>query len=958
MIKNINTHSYYSILKSNISIDKIIENAVKEKQQYVFLTDFNLYGSIEFRKKAIQNNLKPIVGLEVNHENNNLILFSKTNEGYKNIIKISSFILSGKPFDINDFLTDIVVIFKSKYNPNLKVKDYFTTDKKDSNYLPLNEVNFINKEDYKIYKMMNAIQNALPYAQIQDDKNSQNFLNNISEENENTKKFINLVDYDFSLNTTEIIKFKTPNGISTKEYLHQKCFEGLKERLSTSSIPNNYLERLNYELSIIDQMGFNDYFLIVNDFISEARNKKILIGPGRGSAAGSLVSYSLFITSVDPIKYGLIFERFLNPNRKTMPDIDIDIMDVRREEIIEYIFNKYGFDHVAHIITFQRIKAKMAIRDVARALEIDLKIVNRISKLISTDFDEDLFGAIESNKELKEYYTNYKELFDIANELIGCPRQTGTHAAGIVISESEMNDIVPTQTGINGDTTTQISMEHLEELGILKIDLLGLSNLTIINNVLAVIKLMNNKEINLEDIPLNDEKVFNAISAGKTLGIFQLESPGMRDTLKKVKPQSIEDISLVSAMFRPGPQQNIGQFVKRRFGLEEIEYVDERSKDILEPTNGIIVYQEQVIEIVKRVANFSAAEADIFRKIISKKNREELEKVKGNFLEGAIKNGYSEKHAIDIYNYIEKFASYGFNHSHSISYALISYWMMFLKEHFTIQFMSVLLSSVEGNHDKINAYCNECVSRGIKVKQPSFEISNKNFSIHKNEIYFGFSNIKGIGYETAKKLLAIRNDKAVNIKEYGHLVYHLINNGVGESTINLLIYAGALDYLGFSRKYLIENLQEAINSSKNMKSDGKYLFEPKWVEVEQIPSDVEEFNNKQFDLIGFAFNKNKIDDSLIEKYNSKYQISQLSDISESNKSAICLVKVLAINERMTKYNKLMAFIKAQDETIQNLCNFNFDAIKGQFKVNDLIICEIKYDAKGNRLSKVLEVINE
>ncbi len=283
--------------------------------------------------------------------------------------------------------------------------------------------------------------------------------------------------------------------------------------------------------------------------------------------------------------------------------------------------------------------------------------------------------------------------------------------------------------------------------------------------------------------------------------------------------------------------------------------------------------------------------------------------------------------------------------------------MMFLKEHFPIQFISVLLSSVEGNHDKINAYCNECVSRGIKVKQPSFEISNKNFSIHKNEIYFGFSNIKGIGYETAKKLLSIRSQNSQSINDYGRLVYHLVNNGIGESTITLLIYAGALDYLGYNRKYLLENLQEAINSSKNMKADGEYLFPPKWVEVQETTDDIEEFNNKQFDLIGFSFNKNKLDDSILEKYNSKYQISQLSEISESNKSAICLVKVIAINERMTKYNKLMAFIKVQDESIQNLCNFNFETIKNQFKVNDLIICEIKYDAKGNRLSKIIEVIN-
>lgn len=954
MLKNINTHSYYSLLHSNLSIDQIIENAVKENQEYVFLTDFNLYGYIEFRKKAISKNLKPIVGLEILDNTNNIILFPTSKKGFKNIIKISSDILSYKKIDMNSFLEDVIVIVKNGPS-NYNSKYIFSSNKNNKNYLPINEVFFSNKEDFISYKTLRAIASNKPLDSISDDKENC-YLNNIDEpNNENTKKFITLINYDNTQQKTDIIKFPTPNNISSREYLRSLCFEGLKNR-----IPNHdqkYTDRLEYELSVIDEMGFNDYFLVVNDFVMEANKRNILIGPGRGSAAGSLVSYCLYITLIDPIEYNLIFERFLNPSRKTMPDIDIDVMDVRREEIIEHIFNKYGYEHVAHIITFQRIKSKMALKDVGRVLNIDLKILNRMTKLISMEHDEDLMGAVNNSKELKSFYDNYPELFNIASSIINCPRQTGTHAAGIVISNEELNNIIPTQTGINDATTTQVSMEYLEELGLIKMDILGLSNLTIIYNIIKLIEIMTGNKIKLSDIPLNDKKSFDAASNAKTLGIFQLESPGMRSTLLKIKPQCLEDISIVSALFRPGPQQNIPEFAKRRFSNEKYESIDPRIDDIIRPTNGIIIYQEQVMDIARRVANFTNAEADTLRKIMSKKDSSQLEMVQNKFIEGAISNGYSSKHAIDIFKYIEKFASYGFNHSHSICYALISYYMIFLKEHFTIQFMSVLLSTVTGNHDKINAYCNECIARGIKINKPSILMSNKNFIINKNEIYFGISNIKGIGTETSKKIISIREKYKNDFNDFGKLVYRLTTNGVGEATINLLILSGALDELGKSRQYLLNNLKIAIDSSRNITSDGTYIFEPIWIENSDN-SNYEELANKQFELLGYSFDKTKSNSNVNDEFTRKFNLVNLSEISETNKSGNCLVKILNVKEIMTKFGKIMAFIKVQGDIVQNLTCFSYEPIKKSIVIGKCIICEIKFDQKGKRLSKLIEVIDE
>jgi DNA polymerase-3 subunit alpha len=420
-------------------------------------------------------------------------------------------------------------------------------------------------------------------------------------------------------------------------------------------------------------MNFSDYFLVVQDYVTFAKDHNILVGPGRGSVAGSLTAYVLGITNVDPIANNLIFERFLNSQRINMPDIDIDFMDTRRNEIIEYLFNHYHKNHVAHIITFQRMKAKMAIRDVGRILSLDLSIVNKIAKSFTVEYDLNIPQAIKDNSVIANYAKQYPTLFDLANKFVNYPRQIGIHAAGVIITDESLEEIIPIQNSTDGIYSTQYSMEYLEPLGLIKMDILGLVNLTIIAQTLELIKQNHNTNINLENISLNDQKVFKQLSKGDTVGIFQLESPGMTNLITKIKPSSIEDISITSALFRPGPQKNIATYIANKANLDSIKYLNKDFEQVLNSTYNIIIYQEQVIEIVQRVANYSLAEADSFRRAISKKNATKLNELGKEFIQAAIRNKYSKTEAQEIYDYIFEFANYGFNHSHSLAYSYISY---------------------------------------------------------------------------------------------------------------------------------------------------------------------------------------------------------------------------------------------------------------------------------------------
>jgi DNA polymerase-3 subunit alpha len=684
MFINLLTHSHYSLLNSSISIDDIVAFALKNKQKYVSLIDINtMYGTMEFYNKAIANKLVPIIGLQITYNNQKAVLVAKNYDGYKQLVLISSFVMTNETFEINSFLNNVYVlvddidsaIFINNRN------SVFSLNQTKRRPIATRECFFENKGDLQSFKAVLAIRDEKQLVEFDNvnDFDNNYMLNEKEVNNFYSKESLNnleelLSNCSLDMPAHNKINFvRYDEKIQSNILLQTKCKEGLKHRLNSTQAPHIYIERLKKELDIIDQMHFNDYFLVVQDYVNFAKQNGILVGPGRGSAAGSLVAYTLGITEIDPIKYDLIFERFLNPERATMPDIDIDFMDNRRNEVVEYMFERYGHKRVAHIITFQRMKAKMAIRDIGRILDIDLPIINNISKSIPMEYELDITGAIENSKVVASYAKKYPQLFTLATKLVNAPRQIGLHAAGVVVTNNEMDEIIPIQTSSDGLNVTQYSMEYLENLGLIKMDILGLVNLSTINECIKLIKVNHSINIDLSKIPLNDKKTFNQLSKGDTTGIFQLESPGMRNLIVKIKPTSIEDISITSALFRPGPQKNIPTYLQNKAHPHSINYLNNDFKEVLSSTHNIIIYQEQIIQLVQKVANFSLADADLFRRAISKKNAEKLASLQKQFIDGGIKNNYSKEELTKIFDYIFEFANYGFNHSHSLAYAYVSY---------------------------------------------------------------------------------------------------------------------------------------------------------------------------------------------------------------------------------------------------------------------------------------------
>ncbi|GHU48289.1 hypothetical protein FACS1894218_4790 [Bacilli bacterium] len=668
---------------SSISIDDIINHAIKNKQTHVCLVDINnMYGCVEFYNKAKAAKLHPIIGLQITYQDEKVVLIAKDNTGYRNLIKISSRVMCNETYDLNDYIDGVAIIVNNVTNVKwLKHRnDVFSSDSEAINPLALQECYFEHPSDLKYVQALMTIANDSKIVEYEKNHEldeyymlteSQAIKKYNTEALNNLDKLIKSCTWDITSNVINFIQYD--KKINSKILLQTKCKEGLKQRLNSNEAPEAYIDRLIKELEIIDQMHFNDYFLVVQDYVNFAKRNGILVGPGRGSAAGSLVSYVLGITNIDPIAYDLIFERFLNPSRATMPDIDIDFMDNRRSEVVEYLFERYGRDHVAQITTFQRMKAKMAIRDAGRVLGLELPIINNISKAISMEFELDLKTAVADNKNIKAYAEKYPELFDLATKFVNYPRQIGLHAAGVVISGTKLDEVIPIQSSTNNAFATQYSMEYLEPLGLIKMDILGLVNLTTINETIKLIEKNHSVMIDLSKIKLDDKKVFDSLTKGDTIGIFQLESPGMRNLIIKIKPKSIEDISITSALFRPGPQKNIPTYLANKANPSMIKYLNDDFKQVLAPTYNIIIYQEQVIEIVKRVASFSLADADSFRRAISKKNADKLRKLEEQFIAGAIKNKYTASEAKKIFAYIFEFANYGFNHSHSLAYSYISY---------------------------------------------------------------------------------------------------------------------------------------------------------------------------------------------------------------------------------------------------------------------------------------------
>lgn len=701
-----------------------------------------------------------------------------------------------------------------------------------------NDSHYIYREDAKAHEVLLCIQTGktmldedhMQYGTdqlyIKSPKEMYSLFPYAPEAAENTAKIAERCNVEITFNDYKLPKFDVPGGKTPYGYLEELCLKGLNEKYNP--VTNELSERLNYELNTIKEMGFVDYFLIVWDFIRYAREKGIIVGPGRGSAAGSIVSYCLSITNIDPIKYNLIFERFLNPERISMPDIDIDFCYERRQEVINYVIEKYGDDHVAQIITFGTMAARACIRDVGRGLGMAYGDVDRIAKMIPFAIGMTINLALKLNPELREAYENeeeIKELIDMSLKLEGLPRHASTHAAGVVICNEPVTEYVPLNVN-DGVITTQFPMTVLEELGLLKMDFLGLRTLTVIQNAVNEIEKNHGVKIDIDKIDFSEKEVFSLISSGKTEGIFQLESSGMKSFMKELIPNNIEDIIAGISLYRPGPMDFIPKYIKGKNSGAPITYLHEKLEPILKSTYGCIVYQEQVMQIVRDLGGYSLGRSDLVRRAMSKKKTKVMAEERQNFIHGlgdevpgCINNGVPEDIAEQIFNEMTDFAKYAFNKSHAAAYAVIGYQTAWLKHHYPVEFMAALMSSVMDSSSKIAEYINDCKSLNIELLPPDVNEGYGKFSVKDNKIRFGLLAIKNVGGNFVKSMVRERekNGTYTSITDF---IVRLDGQDVNKRSVESLIMAGAFDSLGGKRsQYMSVYSQIMAGVSQNKKKN-------------------------------------------------------------------------------------------------------------------------------------------
>ena len=744
---------------------------------------------------------------------------------------------------------------------------------------------------------------------------------NTPEAIENTQKIVEQCNFQFELGKIHLPHFEVPNNKTPDEYLKELCEQGLKKRKFDHPL-NEILKRLDYELGVIKETGFASYFLIVQDFINWAKSKDIVCGPGRGSAAGSIISYLIGITEIDPLKYDLLFERFLNPERISMPDIDLDFADNRRDEVIEYVSKKYGDDHVAQIITFGTMAARAAIRDVGRALDYSYNFCDQIAKMIP--LGSNLEKAINESPELHQAYEsdeNTKKLINMAMKLEGVARHASTHACGVVITKNPLNLTIPCQrpTQNNKTIVTQYEMHSVEALGLLKMDFLGLKTLTVIENTLNSIK----HKIDLENLPLDDKKTFELFQQANTTGVFQLESGGMKKNLKELKPNVFEDIIAMVALYRPGPIEFIPDFIARKHGLRDVAYLHPKLKPILENTYGVMVYQEQLMRIARDLAGFTLSEADVLRKAVGKKIKKLLDEQKDDMINGMIKNDINPKVAKKIWQTIEPFAQYGFNRSHSACYALIGYRTAYLKAHYPTEFMASLMTSEQNDIERVAVLINECKKMNLKVLPPNVNESDKNFSkAEEKTIHFGLNAIKNVGHNVVESIVEEREKNGV-YKSIADFVERVESKDLNKKSLESLTKCGALDNFGERNQILtgmdqiLSLTRETHNARKNgqvsLFSDQMNIETPSLRLLEVEPADKKEILSWEKELLGLYISEHPL-----KEYEKRLSRIAYPCQAISKKEVGHRIKIGGIINKIEKFNtktgQSMLFVQIEDMT--------------------------------------------
>ena len=873
-----------------------------------------------------------------------------------------------------------------------------------------NDCHYVNKEDRKVQDVLLCIQTN----KILGDKDAMSFetdefyLKDYSEmqelfskyENaiENTQRIADMCNYDFEFGVTKLPKYFAPDGKDNEQYFDELCINGLKKRYGEN--PDEKIkERLNYEMRIIKKMGYINYFLIVFDFINYAKSRDIPVGPGRGSGAGSLAAYCMGITGIDPIKYNLLFERFLNPERISMPDFDIDFCYERRQEVIDYVIEKYGSDHVAQIITFGTMAAKGSIRDVGRVLGYSYNYVDEIAKLIPSELNMTIKKALEISKELKNRYESenkVKELIDTAMKIEGMPRHCSTHAAGVVITADPVDTYVPLQSN-DGAIVTQYTMTTLEELGLLKMDFLGLRTLTVIKDTEDEVR-KTNPYFDIYKIDLDDSKVFDLFSSGKTFGVFQMESGGMRQVLTQMKPSCLEDIIAVISLYRPGPMDSIPLYINNRQKPDGIVYKHPMLEPILKVTSGCIVYQEQVMQIFRNLAGYSYGRADLVRRAMAKKKATIMEGERQSFIYGdphgengspcvgCVANGISAETANELFDDMSSFASYAFNKNHAAPYGLLAYQTAFLKCHYPKEYMASLLTSVMDNMDKVVEYIAECKRIGVKILPPHINESNMNFKAVPQGIRFGFLAVKSLGKNMINSLVEEREKHGL-YKNFVDLIQRMSQKDLNKRALENLIKCGALDGLHYNRHEMAESFEKIVNDYDKYNKSGSMgqlsffgeNYENKF--IYEVPPQ-EEFSKSSMlsmekDILGlylsghplekFKYLAKNIHANSISSLNRKISYENYKHYENMPVKIIAMVS--EIHTKVTKNNEQMAFAEIEDMegkteliVFPKIFNMYHQLLKSQkvlvidgnvnIKDDELkILCNRVFDAENYKLSE-------
>lgn len=1021
--------SSYSLLNSTITIEELVQRAAELGYTALALTDEQvLHGAIKFYKAAKNNGLKPIIGLTIlvgdsQEEAHEMVILAKSNQGFQELIKLSTWLrteelsfieveqlltytadcvgilsfnhgnivkqLRNKSFvELNEYISayrqafgenDFYIALES-YGDGSNHPSFFAEVKQfqemyHDSVVAMHDVRYLNKKDVLAYDCLQAmkVQRIWDGTYVDDkwrnhhlcsEKEMQQYFSEWPEAVEETASIVEKCNLNINFEQQHLPSFPLPENQQPHCYLTEKCFAVLSQKYT--KVTDEIRERLHHELNIIEQMGFSDYFLIVADMVDFAKTNNIVVGPGRGSAAGSLVAYLLGITDIDPIKYELLFERFLNPNRMTMPDIDIDFSDTRREEVVDYVQRKYGSEHVAQIITFGTFAARSLMRELIKTMDINKQDAAFVLRHIPVQSKKNLVQIVQDSSALKDYIKHsevLRRLFKVATVLEGIPRHISTHAAGIVISKEPLMEYAPLTSGAGTMYLTQYAMNDVEAIGLLKIDLLGLRNLTLIEQILQKIRYEYKKAVSLEEIPQEDRKTFLLLQQGRTNGVFQLESQGMKQVLQDLKPTHFEDIVAVNALYRPGPMDFIKTYINRKHGVEKISYPHPDLATILEKTYGVLIYQEQLMQIAHRIAGFSLGQADLLRRAVSKKQEEVMEEQKSAFINGCIQQGYSQSVANELFAWIVRFSNYGFNRSHAVAYSRISYQLAYLKCHYPQVFFAELLSASMQQHQKITLYRREIKELHIKLLGPSINNSFGKYAVEGKHIRMGLLQIKGVGNQAVSEIIRARKERP-----FQNLFDFCLRTSlkvINRTIIELLVLSGAFDELHKNRASLLATIDQAIEQGElfgefqeqvslltnNLELEGDY------VEIEDF-SVIKKLSDEK-ELLGIYISSHPV-----TVYRKQLQRAGYITIDAARKRghgfkhrSACVIQ--SIKTIRTKRGDPMAFITISDET-DEMEAVVFPELYRQvhrwWEEGMLVVAKGKLEARSNGLQTLLSAI--